>query len=439
MNSLRRIGLTLSVVLLFLIAISATRAEQPNLEFSGGRWWDGEKFVLKTFYSVNGTLTSVRPAHVDSVIDLTSKFVVPPFADAHVHNLNEDGSIAEDIGADLADGVFYAMEMDPAIGLSSKVLGSVNRPDSVDVIYTQGLVTPSWGVMPDMYSMLAQMGRFGQRKTVDQLDTHEIFIVNTKADLQKKWPLLAAQNRDFIKVIIAFSEQETMRIKDPARFGDKPPEFSAKPGVAPEVLKDLVERAHGAGLRVAAHIETAADFRLALDCGADLIAHLPASWQIGRKTGFTDGSLTHWELSDEDAKRASDNNVIIVTTLVKEPNDPDAAKYRKVYRHNLQLLAKRKAHLVIGTDMRGSVADEVLYISSLRVIGNRTLLNMLTRATPQAIFRDRKIGVLSDGYEASFLVLDSSPLDKLENIKHISFRFKEGNQLQAPPAASDTK
>jgi imidazolonepropionase-like amidohydrolase len=189
----------------------------------------------------------------------------------------------------------------------------------------------------------------------------------------------------------------------------------------------------------AAHIETAADFRLALDCGVDVIAHLPASWQIGRKTGFTDGSLTHWELNDEDAKRASDNNVIIVTTLVKEPNDSDAAKYREVYRHNLQVLAKHNAQLVIGTDMRGSVADEVLYISSLRVVGNRTLLNMLTRATPQAIFRGRKIGVLSVGYEASFLALDSNPVDKLENIKRISFRFKHGNQIQVPPAAGDTK
>jgi hypothetical protein len=38
------------------------------------------------------------------------------------------------------------------------------------------------------------------------------------------------------------------------------------------------------GLRVAAHIETAANFRLALNSGVDLIGHLPAAWQIGAKT-----------------------------------------------------------------------------------------------------------------------------------------------------------
>jgi dihydroorotase-like cyclic amidohydrolase len=107
-NLRRRITLLLSGALLFPTALPATAADQPRLEFSGGRWWDGEKFVLKNFYSVNGILTSAHPAHVDSVLDLTGKFVVPPYADAHVHNLNEDGSIAEDRGVDLADGVFLS-------------------------------------------------------------------------------------------------------------------------------------------------------------------------------------------------------------------------------------------------------------------------------------------------------------------------------------------
>ena len=88
----------------------STLAQSTILEFSNGKWFDGQGFVLKTFYSVNGILTSVRPSHVDSLVDLKGKFVVPPFADAHVHNLNEDDSIAEDTRADLADGVFYAID-----------------------------------------------------------------------------------------------------------------------------------------------------------------------------------------------------------------------------------------------------------------------------------------------------------------------------------------
>jgi len=425
MKHLRVAVFILSATFVWVTPVSTAVAKQPKLELSGGRWWDGEQFAAKTFYSVNGLLTPVRPNHVDSVLDLTGKFVVPPYADAHVHNLADPKDIDVDIHDDLADGVFYAMEMDPSIELSADTLGRVNRPDSVDVVYTQGLVTPSWGIMADMYAMLTKMGRFGQRKTLSQVDTREVFLIDNESDLQKKWPALAAKNHDFIKVIVAFSEEQAKRRRNP-HYGGKPPEYSAKAGIDPEVLKDLVQRAHAVGLRVSAHIETAADFRLALNSGVDIIAHLPAAWQIGAKTGFTDGSLEHWKLTPDDAQRAADKHVVVITTIVKDPSDPDAAKYREVYLHNLRLLADHRARIVIGTDMRGSVPEEVLYISSLGVFDNRTLLNVLTRATPKAIFPTRKIGELRDGYAASFLALDGNPLDSLENIKRISVRVKEG-------------
>jgi hypothetical protein len=36
---------------------------------------------------------------------------------------------------------------------------------------------------------------------------------------------------------------------------------------------------------------------------------------------------------------AADKKVVVVTTTLKEPADPDAGKYHEVYRHNLTLLA----------------------------------------------------------------------------------------------------
>jgi hypothetical protein len=310
---------------LALLLPYVTASDQSNVEFLGGHWWDGEKFIAQTFYCVNGLFAAVRPNHVDAVLNLDGKFVVPPYADAHVHNLADSKDLDGDIHDDLADGVLYAMEMDPALELSPDVLRRVNKPNSVDVIYTQGLVTPSWGIMADMYTMLAQMGRFGERKTIGQVDTREAFLIDNESDLQQKWPALAAKNHDFIKVIVAFSEEEAKRRGNP-QYGGKPAEYSAKAGIDPAVLKELVQRAHAAGLRVSAHIETAADFRLALDCGVDIIAHLPAAWQIGAKTGFTDGSLEHWKLTPDDARLATEKGTLVVTTIFKESSDPDAPK-----------------------------------------------------------------------------------------------------------------
>jgi hypothetical protein len=401
-------------------------------KLSGGMWFNGQEFIPKTYYSVAGVLTTAEPTRVDAVLDLSGKFVVPPFADAHVHNLNEDDSIAEDIKDDLLDGVFYVMEQDPAIELSSEVRSRVNRPESVDVVYTQGLVTPTWGVMADMYTMMAGTGRFGNRTKLAQVDSREVFLIDDEADLEKKWPALARKNKDFIKVIIAFSEEESKRKRNP-HFGAKPPEYSAKPGIDPPVLANLVSRAHAAGLRVSTHIETAADFRLALNSGVDIIAHLPASWQIGAKTGFTDSRLDHWELTDADAQMAADKKAVVVTTTLKEPDDPDKAKYREVYRHNLSLLAKHGVKIAIGTDSRGSAQAETLYLSSLGVFDNRTLLRMLTEDTPQAIFLNRKIGQLRDGYEASFLACDKNPIEDIKNISSVSIRFKQGHLISVAP------
>jgi hypothetical protein len=215
---MRKCALMIAIAVLFSGCREGPNAQPPgdaksadaapaSIELSGGSWFDGQGFVPKTFYSVAGILTSSRPGRVDSAVDLMGKFVVPPFADAHVHNLADPKDLDGDIHDDLADGVFYAMEMDPALELSPAVLRRLNKPDSVDLVYTQGLVTPSWGVMPEMYTMLAKMGRFGDRKRLTELDQREIFLINDGADLEKKWPALAKKNHDFIKVIVAFSEE----------------------------------------------------------------------------------------------------------------------------------------------------------------------------------------------------------------------------------------
>ena len=65
-----------------------TRLDSPAkavLKFTNGQWFDGQNFQSRTFYSVDGALTSKKPLRVDEVIDLKNGYVVPPFGDAHNH------------------------------------------------------------------------------------------------------------------------------------------------------------------------------------------------------------------------------------------------------------------------------------------------------------------------------------------------------------------
>ena len=79
-----------------------------NFEFVGGQWFNGRAFERRTGYSVAGRLTFKKPARIDQTIDLTDSWVVPPFAEAHNHNVGTgiEESDRSAIRRFLADGVF---------------------------------------------------------------------------------------------------------------------------------------------------------------------------------------------------------------------------------------------------------------------------------------------------------------------------------------------
>src|SRR5687767_7729409 len=77
-------------------------------EFTNGKWFNGQQFVEKMFYSVNGVLTKKKPAKIDETIDLKGGFVIPPFADAHCHHFDAPYNVKQQVEMYLRDGIFYA-------------------------------------------------------------------------------------------------------------------------------------------------------------------------------------------------------------------------------------------------------------------------------------------------------------------------------------------
>ncbi|MGH9855773.1 MAG: hypothetical protein ACREBD_38555, partial [Blastocatellia bacterium] len=78
-------------------------------------WFDGQTFVGKRFYSVNGVLTSRKPGRVDSAIDLNGKFVIPPFAEAHNALLPEIVKYARRAGLRVSTHVESAADFHNAV------------------------------------------------------------------------------------------------------------------------------------------------------------------------------------------------------------------------------------------------------------------------------------------------------------------------------------
>lgn len=415
-------------VVTLLVTFSA-HAQVPaaghNYEFANGNWFNGQKFVRRTFYSVGGTLTSKRPARVDRVFDLSGKYVVPPFGEAHNHNLDwsSDERFARVNKMYLDAGIFYVKNPNSLLRSKEPTSARINLPTSVDGILSNGgltasgghpieIVTPQRGFKPDDGE-----GQF-------------YYVVDNAADLERKWPAIKAGKPDFIKTYLMYSEEYARRKDDKAYDGWK--------GLDPAILPEIVRKAHRDGLRVSTHVETAVDFHNAVAAGVDEINHLPG-FRPDRNDVANYADLARYQIFEADAKFAGSKKIVVVTTIGETVDQTFGNKFgererlavRAMLIRNLQVLHKHNVAVAIGSDsFRQTALVEALSLARLQAFDNLTLLKMWCETTAATIFPKRKIGHLKDGYEANFLVLSANPLIDFANVKTIERRIKRGEPLE---------
>ena len=102
----------------------------------------------------------------------------------------------------------------------------------------------------------------------------ETTISTERAPIFWRWPDILAGKPDFLKIYLERSEHHTARRNDAASYG--------KRGLDPTLVSAIVERAHAAGLRVAAHVTSRYDFRATLEADVDEIQRLAALRVFGR-------------------------------------------------------------------------------------------------------------------------------------------------------------
>ena len=426
---------------------------------TNGRWFDGTSFQPRTVYSVNGTLSFREPARIDRTIDLSGTWVVPPFAEAHNHNIDgavEDRSLAA-IRRYVADGVFYVkIQGNYLLTDEQRQRLPINEPGAPDVAFAQAFITATGGHPTVLHEDLLLPQGYYPGLTKAELRDKVYFTIDTEEELAARWPRILAQRPDFIKTNLWRSDEYERRRDDPA--------FAGRKGLDPGVLHAIVERAHAAGLRVSAHVVNGADFRNAVNAGVDEIVHLPAAGaspaveqrmaQIVANTLDEAGvrqiaaELTRVDPADpttlpvrpDDARVAAQRGTVVVTTLSlsARAKGPLLPLIRTVQSASLRTLRDCGVTLAIGSDnVRDTSVLEVEHLQSLGVIDNLALLKLWVEDTPRAIFPQRRIGFLREGYEASFLALEGNPLDDWRNVRRITRRFKQGVDVtaHAPPRA----
>jgi Amidohydrolase family len=417
---------TYAIVFCILAAQNATGSPaSPTYAFVNAYWWNGVNYRLHTFYAVAGVLRTTKPVAVDETIDLEKRYVIPPLAEGHNHWL-EPARVAEYNACYLADGVFYVRDMRNLPFVVDQIRDAVNLPTSVDFVTALQGFTGVHAHPVEIIDYFVHTGVFPADWKRDY-DPEAEFVVQTLKDVDDRMRLLVPEHPAYVKAYLSYSELYEERRNDPKMDGNHR-------SMDPKFLPHLVHVAHAAGLKVAVHVYTAFDFRVALKAGADDIAHLPSN---GSEVGY---GIEKFQLTAADAELAKRRGVRVTTTVqgIMDFDDPAQGEWNRVARDravipNLRLLKGHGVQLLVGSDeFRHSPLHEILALRDLGVFTNAEILNMDTLDTARATFPDRKIGRLAEGYEANFLVLARDPTENLDNLKSIFLRVKQGRRLTVP-------
>lgn len=394
---------------------ASAQQSSPSTAIVGARWFNGESFVPKTGYCVDGRFTSRKPRTVAQTLDLTGAYLIPPFAEAHNHNLaggttNPETSRAA-VNRYLAAGVFYAkIQGNIPLDTAQKAALKLGARDGLDVALAQGTITGTNGWPTFIWERLFPTPGYTHANLPDLV----YHYADTAEALAAKWPLVLAKRPDFIKVFLWCSDEYGARRADP--------ELQFQSGLDPGLLPKVAQMTHAAGLRLSVHCWNTADFRVAVNGGADEITHLPP---------FAD-------ITPADAAAAARRKVTVVTTgrmletlgppFLTPADRPGAIERQKA---NLRQLRLAGVTVAVGSDaMPDTSAYEANYLRGLQIFSDAELLAMWTGATARTIFPNRRIGRLADGYEASFLALDGDPLQDWTATRRIRLRFKQGAVLK---------
>lgn len=388
------------------------------MAFENGRWFDGERFTLDKFYVVDGRMTRNKPEHVGATFDLQGRYVLPGLIDAHNHNFQNGPFAAFSNQRTLKAGVYHSVQMCSRPDQTMAFAGFLQNPGNVEVLFTDACFSGSDG--HPLGIALASSVQMGEEISVEEV--HQTYDpVDTVEELDALWPAFLERTPRLIKVILINSERRAAELQDQSTFGYR--------GLDPAVAREIVRRAHHAGARVAAHVDSAADFALAVAIGADIIAHLPG-YRIAENMTAED-----YRISDAALKAAADRKTIVITTAgaarhatQRRPERAEALKAMQI--ENLTRLIAAGVPLAMGSDdVMGSVVDEIVYVDALGVMPREQLLQLSTAGTARAMFPDRIMGKFVEGAEATFNVYSVNPLEDLNALRSIYFGVQSGTVL----------
>ena len=412
---------------------SAANVNTPQTDvvaFVGGHVFDGTDFVQRTICIDEREIVAC-PDGLAREVSIHDTFITPPFGDAHTHHFDGPYTVDAHIDLGIRSGAFYAMTMTAQGSQVAMIRERLRGPGNVDVSSSMGAITGPDSHPIEIYEALAlgaytfedQVARADEIRASSLVADDAYFIVETKDDVRKKWPLLLASRPDHIKVYLRSSE----------RYDEGFGKWGSGGGINPELLPIIRRLSRDAGLRMAVANSSIGDFRASLHAEADMITHLPCYQDTSNEESgpyFDIDTAEECLISKDEARRAASQQMIstlIVTEWAKERPD-DQVEWEK---SNINALKEAGAPLAVGVNAYGAtLTDGMIAGVKKGFLSAVELLRVASLDTPRAIFPRRRVGCLDVGCEASFIGFEKNPIEDITAIRNITMRLKDGKVVE---------
>lgn len=194
------------------------------------------------------------------------------------------------------------------------------------------------------------------------------------------------------------------------------------------VLKDICNTAHKNGLKVAAHAITIKSVQLSVECGVDILIHVPM----------------REEFPEDLAKAIAQKNIVVAPTLVMMETFAQSGRngYLPEHYQNAQnavtLLYKNNVTILAATDANpGSFAPAVAYGTSLHhelellVQAGLTPTDVLASATKNVadVFDIKDLGAIKEGKRAALCLVEGRPDKTIADTKKIKQIWIDGKPI----------
>jgi imidazolonepropionase-like amidohydrolase len=442
-----------AITLLILAACGSNKATYPELIKTDGKqislvfkninFFDGEKKSIqigRDIFIKNGKIEKIlsgdknRTYEGYEVINGRGRYLMPGLIDAHVHIQNNGSppwrpvknNIEENLKANLYCGVTTIMDLGGFASKSHKINKSVMKGELIGPnIYNSHIPITVKNAHP--IPAVKEVMPYPLNKIANKL----IPTAKDSADAIKVIDKYAKQEIDFIKIIY-----------------DELPLGSAQ--MKYDILKSLIDQSHQQGYKAVVHIGSVSNAINAIRAGADILAHgvvrgkltpKEASIIANSKVPMIYTLMGHRLMADmlegkfipgkrdsivmpkeilnsvagKNGKKIEDFEAIskFANTCLTESKD---------WIHNVELLIKHKATILVGTDAGvpgaypGTITLAEFKALSDCGMDNITLLKNATYNTAKAFIENPKFGAIKEGYEADLLFLDKNPLKYIESV-----------------------